>query len=72
MPLALKNSHVSPAKAGIAQSVTHGINSAVNIAKVVKKVPQPVRYARCAGCQRLHENENIVRGPSKYEGRKNR
>lgn len=67
LPLALENSHICSAKSSIAKRVTHRVNGAVDVTKVIKKVPQFFRDATGASGNRLKQHQNVVRRPGDDE-----
>lgn len=63
VPFASQYSYVSPAEGGVEERVTHGVDGAVDVAEIVKEVPQLLRYARAVRRQRLQQHQNVVRSP---------
>lgn len=72
MPLTLENPHVGSAEGRVAQRVAHRIHSTIDVAKVIKKVPQLLWYVPRAGGDGLEEYQNVVRGPRDDERQQNR
>lgn len=72
VPLALENPHVGSAECRVTQRVAHRVNSTVDVAKVIKKVPQLLRYVPRAGGQGLEEYQDVVRGPRDDEREQDR
>jgi len=72
VPLALENPHVSSAEGRVAQRVAHRIHSTVDVAKVIKKVPQLLGYVPRAGGEGLEEHQDVVWGPRDDEREQNR
>lgn len=72
VPLALENPHVGSAEGRVTQRVAHRVHSTVDVAKVIKKVPQLLRYVPRAGGEGLEEYQDVVRGPRDDEREQDR
>ena len=70
-PTTCQNTHIRPSKCSITESIEYGINSGIDIAKVIWKVPNHARYVfisvvfpqKC-----ICNGQYTVRSPSNDEG----
>lgn len=71
VPLTLENPHVGSAESRVAQRVAHRVHSTIDVAKIIKKIPQLLGYVPRAGGDGLEEYQDVIWGPRDDEGKQN-
>lgn len=72
VPLACEDSNISMSEGSVAKCVTHRIDCAVDVAQIVKEVPQFLWDTARAGSQWFQKHQDVVWGPRDYKCEKNR